>query len=91
VNIRNLDEINAVHIYIDGGEPNDENLVLPKETIIAMVFAPRIGHSVTVYVAQNKIGSIPFYSASVRVTPTSWDSREAELHWTGNEIIPVGW
>jgi hypothetical protein len=91
VTIRNLGALNAVHIYIGGGEPSDENLVLPKESIISMVFAPRMGHTVTVYVAQDKPGSIPFYSFSVRITQVSWDSREAELQWTGLEIIPVGW
>jgi hypothetical protein len=91
VTIRNLDVVNAVHIYIGQGEPSDQNLVLPKESIISMVFVPRIGHSVTVYVAQDKPGSLPFFSLNVRVTQTSWDSREAELHWTGGEIVPVGW
>jgi hypothetical protein len=91
VTIRNFSAHNAVHIYVGEGEPNDENLVLPKESIISMVFAPRMGHTVTVYVALDKPGSIPFYSSSVRITKASWDSREAELRWTGSEIIPVGW
>jgi len=91
VTIRNLDAVNAVHIYIGEGEPSEENLVLPKESIISMVFALQIGYIVTVYVAQNKPGSLPFFSLNVRVTQTSWDSREAELHWTGGEIVPVGW
>lgn len=91
VTIRNLSLSEAVHIYFDGGDPNDENLVLPSESIISMVYAPQIGHTVTVYVAQDKPGSIPFYSLSVRITQTSWDSRQAELQWTGAQIIPSGW
>ncbi|MGD9345705.1 MAG: hypothetical protein PVH84_07570 [Candidatus Aminicenantes bacterium] len=91
VTIKNLQADTAVHIFIGGGEPSDENLVLPKESIIAMVFAPRLGHTVTVYVAQDKPGSLPSYSRDVRVTQTAWESRTAELHWTGRAIIPVGW
>jgi len=91
VTIRNLNLSEAVHIYFDGGDPSDENLVGPSESIISMVYAPRIGHMVTVYAAQDKPGSIPFYSLSVRITQTSWDSRQAELHWTGAQIIPLGW
>ncbi len=91
VTIKNLDARYAVHIYIGDGEPSDENLVLPKESNIAMVFAPQIGHTVTVYVAQDKPGSLPFYSLGIRITQTAWDSREAELHWTGAQIVPVGW
>jgi len=81
----------AVHIYIGDGEPNDENLVLPKESLITMVHALRLGYTVTVHVAQDKPGSLPFYSRDVRVAETAWETRVAELRWTGKEIIPVGW
>lgn len=91
VTIKNLDVVRAVHIYIGEGDPSEENLVLPNESIISMVLAPQIGHVITVYVAKNRPGSIPFYSLNVRVSQTAWDSREAELHWTGGEIVPVGW
>lgn len=91
VTIKNLDSLRAVHIYIGEGEPSDENLVPPKESIITMVFVPRMGYNFTVYVAQDKPGSLPSYSRGVRVTQTSWESRAAELHWTGGAIIPVGW
>lgn len=91
VTIRNLDAINAVHIYIGEGEPSDANLVRPNESILSMVLALRIGYIVSVYVAQDKPGSLPFYSSSVRITQLSWDSMEAEIHWTGSEIVPLGW
>ena len=91
VTIKNLDQFNAVHIYIGEGDPSDENLVNPKESIVTMVFVPRIGYNVTVYVAQDKPGSLPSYSRDIRVTQTAWESRVAELHWTGASIIPVGW
>jgi hypothetical protein len=92
VTINNLDTISAVHVYFDLEEPGEENLVPPKDSIIAQILARRMGHSVTVHVAEgDKPGSPAFYSRSVRVTQTSWDSGEAELRWTGTEIIPLGW
>jgi hypothetical protein len=91
VTITNLDAINAVHIYFSGGDPSEENLVHPEESIITMVLANRLGHMVTVYVTQDKPGSLPFYSLSIRISQTSWDSGKAELHWTGSQIVPVGW
>jgi hypothetical protein len=92
VTIRNLDSIGAVHIYFDLEEPSEENLVQPKESIKAQVLAERIGQSVTVHVSKgDKPGAPAFYSTNVRVTQTSWDSGEAELRWTGTEIISIGW
>lgn len=81
-----------MHVYFGLEEPGEANLVSPQDSIIAQVFARQMGHSVAVHVAKaNKPGSIAFYSTNVRVTQTSWDSREAELQWTGAAIIPLGW
>lgn len=92
VTIKNLTLASSVHIYFDLEEPGEANLVSPQDSIIAQVFAKQMGHSVAVHVAKaNKPGSIAFYSTDVRVTQTSWDSREAELQWTGAAIIPLGW
>ena len=92
VMIWNLEARGAVHVYFDLEEPTDENLVQAQESIIALILARQIGQSVTVHVAEGDKPKAPaFYSRSIRVTQTSWDSREAELHWTGAEIIPLGW
>ncbi len=92
VTIKNLETARSVHVYFDLEEATEENLVPPKDSIIAQVLARQLGQSVTVHVAEgDKPGGIAFYSTTVRVTQTSWDSREAELQWNGAEIIPVGW
>lgn len=92
VTIKNLETAASVHVYFDMGEPSEANLIPPQDSIIAQVFARQMGQSVTVNVAEgDKPGAPAFYSRSVGVTQTSWDSREAELQWTGVEIIPVGW
>ena len=92
VTIRNLETTSAVHVYFDAEEPSEANLIPPQGSIIAQVLARQIGQSVAVNVAEgDKPVSEAFYTRSVRVTQTSWDSREAELQWTGAEIIPVGW
>jgi hypothetical protein len=92
VTIKNLDTIGSVHVYFDLEEPTEENIVPPRDSIIAQVLARQLGHSVAVHVADgDKQGGFAFYSTNVRVTQTSWDSKEAELQWTGAEIIPVDW
>jgi len=92
VTIKNLTPASSVHVYFDLEEPNEANLVSPQDSIIAQVFARQMGHSVTVHVADgDKQGGFAFYSTNVRVTQTSWDSKEAELQWTGKTIIPLGW
>jgi hypothetical protein len=92
VSIKNLENNRSVHVYFNQGEPSEENLVSPRGEIITQISVQNIGQSVTVHVAEgDKAVSIPFYSRDVRVTQTSWDSRQAELHWTGSSITPVGW
>lgn len=92
VTVRNLESVSSVHVYFDLEEPTEENLIPPKGNIIAQVEARQMGQSKTVHVAKgDKPGAPAFYSTTVRVTQTSWDSREAELRWTGVEIVPVGW
>ena len=92
VTIRNLDNIGSVHVYFDVEEPGEANLVSPRDSIIAQVLARQMGHSVAVHVAKgDKPGGVAFYSTNIRVTQTSWDSREAELQWNGITIIPLGW
>ncbi len=92
VTIKNLETTGSVHVYFDLEEPAEANLVPPQDSIIAQVLANQIGHSVAVHVADgDKQGGFAFYSTNVRVTQTSWDSREAELQWTGKTIIPLGW
>lgn len=92
VTIKNLEATGSVHVYFDLEEPAEENLVPPQDSIITQVFARQMGHFVAVHVAEaDKPGSFVLYSTNVRVTQTSWDSKEAELHWTGKTIIPLGW
>jgi len=92
VTIKNLEATGSVHVYFELEEPTEENLVPPQDSIIAQVLARQIGHSVAVYVAEaDKPGGFALYSTNVRVTQTSWDSKEAELQWTGKTIIPLGW
>jgi hypothetical protein len=92
VTIKNLEATSSVHVYFGFEEPGEENLVPPQDSIIAQVLVRQLGQSVTVNVAEgDKPGGDAFYSTTVRVTQTSWDSREAELRRTGAEIIPVGW
>lgn len=92
VTIKNLEAASSVHVYFDLEEPSEQNLVPPQGSIIAQIPVRQIGQSVTVNVAEgDKPGGEAFYTRNVRVTQTSWDSREAELQWTGTEIIPVGW
>lgn len=92
VTIYNLDATSSVHVYFDLEEPGEENLVSPQDSIIAQVFVRQIGQSVAVHVAAgDKPGGQAFYSTNIRVSQTSWDSREAELRWSGAEIIPMGW
>ena len=92
VTIKNFETADSVHVYFDMEEPSEANLIPPRDSIIAQVLVGQLGQSVTVNVAEgDRPGEPAFYSRSVRVTQTSWDSREAELQWTGVEIIPVGW
>jgi len=92
VTIKNLETASSVYIYFDLEEPAEGNLVPPQDSIIAQVFVNQIGHSVAVHVADgDKPGGFDLYSTSVRVTQTSWDSKQAELQWTGKTIIPLGW
>ena len=80
VTIKNLEARNSVHVYVDLEEPSEEKLVLPQDSIIAQILTRHIGWSVTVYVSKGDKSEAPaFYSTNVRVTQTSWDSREAEL------------
>ncbi len=80
VTIKNLETESSVHVYFDLEEPGEANLVPPQDSIIAQVLARQLGQSVAVHVAEgDKRGGFALYSTSVRVTQTSWDSREAEL------------
>ena len=90
--IRDLGTTSSVHVYFDMEKPSEANLIPSQDHIIPQGLVRQIGQSVAVHVAEgDKPGSGAFYSRNVRVTQTSWDSREAELQWTGTEIIPVGW
>jgi hypothetical protein len=92
VTIKNCEGRGSVHVYFDLEEPTEENLVPPQDSIITQIFARQMGHTVAVHVAEaDKPGGFVLYSTNVRVTQTSWDSKEAELHWTGKTIIPLGW
>lgn len=92
VTIKNLETTGSVHVYFDLEEPTEENLVPPQDSIIAQVLARQMGHSVAVHVAEgDKPGEFVLYSTNVMVTQSSWDSKEAELQWTGKTIITLGW
>jgi hypothetical protein len=92
VTIRNLEDNRAVHIYFETEQPSSGNLVNPQSSIEKTILAHRIGHIFSVYVddAANP-GGTALLTTNVEVTSTSYNSRTAELQWTGNDLLRIGW
>lgn len=92
VTLRNLEDSRAVHIYFETESPSSENLINPGSSIQKIVLAHRIGHKFTVYVidAADPEGT-PLLTTNVEVTATSFNSGTAEIHWTGSDLLRIGW
>lgn len=92
VTLRNNDT-KAVHMLFEGYKVGNENHVNPGSSIQATVTAQRIGHKFSFYVydAADPDGVPLWTTTSIEVTETSWNSRAAELHWEGDNLLFVGW
>jgi hypothetical protein len=92
VTLRNLEDSRAVHIYFETEKPDSENLVNPESSIQKVILAQRIGHLFSVYVDDAADpGGTALLTTNVEVTATSWNSGTAELHWTGDNLLRIGW
>ncbi len=92
VTLRNLEVSRAVHIYFETEKPDSENLVNPESSIQKTILAHRIGHIFSVYVDDAADpGGTALLTTNVEVTATSFNSGTAELHWTGTELLRIGW
>jgi hypothetical protein len=93
VTLRNLEEARAVHMYFEGNYYGPNNLVNPQSSIQVTVTAQRVGHTYSFYVkdAADPEGIALWTDVSIRVTEQSYNSQTAELHWTGETLLKVGW
>lgn len=92
VTLRNLEESRAVHIYFETEQPSSSNLVNPQSSIQSTILAHRIGHKFSVYVDDAADpGGTALLTTNVEVTEQSWNSQTAELHWTGTDLLRIGW
>jgi hypothetical protein len=92
VTLRNKDT-KAVHMLFEGYKVGSENIVNPNSSIQATVTAQRIGHKFSFYVydAADPDGVPLWTTTSIEVMDASWNSRTAELHWEGDDLLFVGW
>ena len=92
VTLRNLDDA-AVHMFFEGNNVSPENLVNPQSSIQVTVTMQRVGHlySFYVYDAADPEGVPIWTEVSIVVSEQSYNSQTAELHWTGDELLKVGW
>jgi hypothetical protein len=92
VTIRNLEDQRAVHIYFETEQPGSENLVNPQSSIQATILAHRVGHIFSIYVDDAADpGGTALLTTNVEVTSASYNSGTAELHWTGSDLLRIGW
>jgi hypothetical protein len=92
VTLRNLEDSRGVHIYFETEKPDSENLVNPLSSIEKIVLAHRIGHIFSVYVDDAADpGGTALLTTNVEVTSASFNSGTAELHWTGDDLLRIGW
>ncbi len=92
VTIRNLEDQRAVHVYFETEQPSAENLVNPQSSIEKTILAHRVGHIFSVYVDDAADpGGTALLTTNVEVTSASFNSGTAELHWTGSELLRIGW
>ena len=92
VTIRNLEDQRAVHVYFETEQPDSTNLVNPESSIQKTILAHRIGHIFSVYVDDAADpGGTALLTTNVEVTSASYNSGTAELHWTGSDLLRIGW
>lgn len=92
VKISNLEATGAVHVYFEKEQPSSSNLVNPQSNIKSTILAHRIGHIFSVYVDDAKNpGGVALLTTNVEVTAMSFNSRTAELHWTGDDLLRIEW
>ena len=92
VTIRNLEDQRAVHVYFETEQPNSNNLVNSQSSIQKTILAHRVGHIFSVYVDDAADpGGTALLTTNVEVTSTSYNSGTAELHWTGTDLLRIGW
>jgi hypothetical protein len=92
VTIRNLEDQRAVHVYFETEHPDSSNLVNPESSIQKNILAHRIGHIFSVYVDDAADpGGTALLTTNVEVTSASYNSGTAELHWTGTDLLRIGW
>ena len=92
VTIRNLENQRAVHVYFETYQPNEANLVNAGSSIVTNISAARIGHIFSVYVDDAADpGGTALLTTNVEVTSASYNSGTAELHWTGDDLLRIGW
>jgi hypothetical protein len=92
VTIRNLETQRAVHVYFETEQPSSANLVNPQSSVESTILAHRIGHIFSIYVDDAADpGGTALLTTNVEVTATSFNSGTAELHWTGNDLLRIGW
>ena len=92
VTIRNLETDRAVHVYFETEQPSDSNRVEPQQSIESTILAHRIGHIFSVYVDDAADpGGTALLTTNVEVTAASYNSGTAELHWTGDTLLRIGW
>ncbi len=92
VTIRNLEDQRAVHVYFETDQPDSTNLVNPQSSIQKTILAHRVGHMFSIYVDDAADpGGTALLTTNVEVTETSYNSGTAELHWTGDDLLRIGW
>ena len=92
VTLRNLEDQRGVHIYFETDQPDSANLVNPQASIQKTILAHRIGHIFSVYVDDAADpGGTALWTTNVEVTSASFNSGTAELLWTGNDLLRIGW
>ena len=93
VTLRNLEEERDVHMFFEGYKVGPENLVNSQSSIQTTITAHRVGHKFSFYVvdAADPEGVPLWTTTSIEVTEQSYNSQAAELHWTGDTLLFVGW
>ena len=78
----------AVHIYVEGQTPNDNNLVQPGGNQTTQFVSKKVVHNVTFYVQQ---GGTVLATIICTVGQTAWDSGQSVVEWDGQTLICVTW
>jgi len=78
----------AVHIFLEGQTINENNLVPPGKTKTTSFLAKSIGHKVSFYVSKD---DVVIFTTNCAVSQSSWESRQAEVEWTGEALLCASW